>query len=258
MTNPKVQTVSINGMRHYKHPNIKGLSAPSVTSIVGMLPAPYLPKWNSKVTAEAAINEIGDINHMITYEGKAKAIEWLKGAAERELNKAADTGTRVHEAIEQIILNPDYKYDDDLIPYINGFHAFVERFEPEWLHVEKSVFSVTHVYAGSLDAICKINNKNILLDFKTTRSGISSKVALQLAAYKNADVLFDGDEEIPMPKIDAGAALLLRPDKWAYQPLRIDDDIFATFLALRRTLEWEFRQSKTAMLAPVPHKGLLK
>jgi hypothetical protein len=257
MTNPKVQTVSINGIRHYKHPNIKGLNAPSVTSIVGMLPAPYLPKWNSKVTAEAAVNNIGDINHMITYESKTKAIEWLKASAERELHKAADTGTRVHEAVEQIILDPGYKYDDDLIPYIDGFHKFVEKFEPEWIHVEKSVFSVTHVYAGSFDAICKINNKNILLDFKTTRSGISAKVALQLAAYKNADVMFDGDKEIEIPRIDAGAALLLRPDKWSYQPLRIDDDIFATFLALRRTFEWESRQSKTAMLAPIPHKGLL-
>ena len=257
MTNPKVQTISINGIRHYKHPNIKGLNAPSVTSIVGMLPAPYLPKWNSKVTAEAAVNNIGDINHMITYESKTKAIEWLKASAERELHKAADTGTRVHEAVEQIILDPGYKYDDDLIPYIDGFHKFVEKFEPEWIHVEKSVFSVTHVYAGSFDAICKINNKNILLDFKTTRSGISAKVALQLAAYKNADVMFDGDKEIEIPRIDAGAALLLRPDKWSYQPLRIDDDIFATFLALRRTFEWESRQSKTAMLAPIPHKGLL-
>jgi hypothetical protein len=257
MTNPKVQTISINGIRHYKHPNIKGLNAPSVTSIVGMLPAPYLPKWNSKITAEAAVNNIGDINHMITYESKTKAIEWLKASAERELHKAADTGTRVHEAVEQIILDPGYKYDDDLIPYIDGFHKFVEKFEPEWIHVEKSVFSVTHVYAGSFDAICKINNKNILLDFKTTRSGISAKVALQLAAYKNADVMFDGDKEIEIPRIDAGAALLLRPDKWSYQPLRIDDDIFATFLALRRTFEWESRQSKTAMLAPIPHKGLL-
>ena len=73
----------------------------------------------------------------------------------------------------------------------------------------------------------------------------------------NADVIFDGDNEIPMPKVDGGAALLLRPDKWSYQPLRIDDDIFATFLALRRTFEWESRQSKTAMLAPIQHKGLM-
>jgi hypothetical protein len=97
----------------------------------------------------------------------------------------------------------------------------------------------------------------VILDFKTTRSGISSKVALQLAAYANADVLFDGDNEIEMPKVDMGAALLLRPDRWSFQPLRINDDIFSTFLALRRVYEWEARQSKTAMLAPLQHKGLM-
>jgi len=258
MTNPKIQTISINGNRHYKHPSIKGLMAPSVTSIVGMLPAPYLPKWNSKITAEAAVKNIHDVNHMLTQPGgSAKATEWLKAAAERELANAADIGTRVHEAIEQLIINPDFQYDDDLLPYLHGFWAFQEKFEPEWIHVEKSIFSMTHLYAGSLDAICKINNQKVILDFKTTRSGISSKVALQLAAYANADVLFDGDSEIEMPKVDMGAALLLRPDRWSFQPLKITDDIFSTFLALRRVFEWEHRQSKTAMLAPLQNKGLM-
>ena len=258
MTNPKIQTVSINGTRHYKHPSIKNLTAPSVTSIVGMLPAPYLPKWNSKVTAQAAIDNFEEVSGMLGQAGgKAKAIEWLKAAAERELNNAADIGTRVHETIEQLILNPDYQYDDELLPYLHGFWEFVEKFEPEWIHVEKSIFSTTHLYAGSLDAICKINSKKVILDFKTTRSGISSKVALQLAAYANADVLFDGDNEIEMPKVDMGAALLLRPDRWSFQPLRIDDDIFNTFLSLRRIFEWESRQSKTAMLAPLRSKALL-
>lgn len=258
MTNPKIQTISVNGNRHYKHPTIGGLLAPSVTSIVGMLPAPYLPKWNSKITAESAVNNIEEINDMLTkVGGKAKATEWLKAAAERELHNAADIGTRVHEAIEQLIADPNYQYDDELLPYLHGFWEFEKRFEPEWIHVEKSIFSMTHLYAGSLDAICKINNKKVILDFKTTRSGISSKVALQLAAYANADVLFDGDNEIEMPKVDMGAALLLRPDKWSFQPLRIDDDIFSTFLSLRRVYEWENRQSKTAMLAPLMNKGLM-
>lgn len=258
MTNPKIETVSINGNRHYKHPSIKGLVAPSVTSIVGMLPAPYLPKWNSKITAEAAVKNIDEINQMLAdVGGKTKATEWLKAAAERELNNAADIGTRVHEAIEQLILDPNYQYDDELLPYLHGFWEFEKKFEPEWIHVEKSIFSMTHLYAGSLDAICKINNQKVILDFKTTRSGISSKVALQLAAYANADVLFDGDKEIEMPKVDMGAALLLRPDRWSFQPLRINDDIFSTFLSLRRIYEWEARQSKTAMLAPLQHKGLM-
>jgi hypothetical protein len=257
MTNPKITTKTINGNRFYIHPNIKNLSAPSVTSIIGLLPAPYLRLWNSKVTAQCAIDEIEYVNQLISEGKSTKAVDWLKAAADRELNKAADIGTRVHELVEQLIYNPQHEIEDELAPYIKGYFEFCEKFEPEWLHVEKSIFSTTHLYAGSFDAICKINNKTIILDFKTTRSGISSKVALQLAAYANADVMFDGEKEIEVPHIDAGAALLLRPDKWAYQPLRIDDDIFGTFLALRRTFEWEHRQSKTAMLAPVPHKGLL-
>lgn len=254
MTNPKIKTLTVNGYRHYKHPNINNLSAPSVTSIIDMLPAPFLKAWNSKVTANAAVDNIQYVNELILANKQEKAKLWLKAAPERELEKAADIGDRVHKAIEERIANPGSEYDLDLEPYIKHFDEFCLEFEPEWLHVEKSVFSITHLYAGSFDAIAKIRNKTTIVDFKTTRSGISAKVALQLAAYAKADVMFDGDTALEIPKIESGAALWLRPDKWGFFPLRIDDDVFETFLALRRTFEWEARQSKTVMLAPVSYE----
>ncbi len=254
MTNPKIQTLQINGYRHYKHPNIPTLKAPSVTSIIDMLPAPFLRAWNSKVTANAAVDNIEYVNELIGAKQQDKARMWLKAAPERELKNAADIGDRVHKAIEERISNPLASYDDDLQPFIKNFDLFCVEFEPEWLHVEKSVFSVTHMYAGSFDAIAKIRDKITIVDFKTTRSGISAKVALQLAAYSRADVMFDDDIEIPMPKVDNAAALWLRPDQWGFFPLRIDDDIFETFLSLRRIFEWDSRQSKTAMLSPISYK----
>lgn len=256
MTTPKIETVSIDGYRYYKHPTQRHVKVPSVTSILDMLPAPYLRKWNSKITAESAIQNIDDVVEMAS-KSKTKAIEWLKGAPDRELNKAADIGDRVHKVLEDIILDPLAEVEDDLVPYVNGFYQFLDRFEPEWLFVEKPIFSMTHLYAGSFDAICKINKKNYILDFKTTRSGISSKVAMQLAAYARADVMFIDGQEHELPEIHGGAALWLRPDKWSFQPLRIDDDIFHTFLSLRRVFEWEKSRSKTAMLAPVANRNLL-
>lgn len=253
MTNPKIQTATINGYRHYKHPNISNLSVPSVTSIIDMLPAPFLRTWNSKVTANAAVDNIEYVNELLMAKQHEKARLWLKAAPERELKTAADIGDRVHKAIEDRIADPSTPYDEDLEPFIRNFDIFCVEFEPEWLHVEKSVFSITHSYAGSFDAIANIRGKTTLLDFKTTRSGISAKVALQLAAYSRADIMFDGDKEIEMPQVDQAAALWLRPDKWGVYPLRIDDDIFQTFLSLRRTFEWEARQSKTAMLAPMTY-----
>jgi hypothetical protein len=257
MTQPKIETVEINGKRHYVHPNNKKIKVPSVTSIIDMLPSHYLRTWNSKVTAQAAVEEFGYVSELINSGKSHKAIEWLKAAATRELNKAADVGDRVHKTIEDIILTGKWDVDEEIEPYIKGFYEFCDRFEPEWLFVENPIFSVTHLYAGSFDGIAKINNKNVIIDFKTTRSGISAKVAMQLAAYARADVIFVDGEECELPRIDAGAALWLRPDKWAFQPLRIDEDIFLTFLSLRRILEWEFRQSKTALLSPIGNGKLL-
>lgn len=255
MTNPKIQTVQINGYRYYKHPNIPSVKAPSVTSVIDMLPAPFLRAWNSKVTANAAVDNIEYVNELLMANKHEKARSWLKAAPERELQTAADIGDRVHKAIEDQILNPGSPYDDDIEPFMQNFYQFCVQYEPEWLHVEKSVFSITHMYAGSFDAIANIRGKTTLVDFKTTRSGISAKVALQLAAYSRADVMFDDDIEHPMPKVDAAAALWLRPEQWGLFPLRIDDDIFETFLALRRTFEWDARQSKTAMLSPTTYKA---
>lgn len=218
-----------------------------------MLPAPFLRVWNSKVTANAAVDNIEYVNELILGKQGDKARMWLKAAPERELKTAADIGDRVHKAIEERIYNPLAPYDADLEPFIKNFDLFCVEFEPEWIHVEKSVFSVTHLYAGSFDAIAKVRGKITIIDFKTTRSGISAKVALQLAAYARADVMFDGQIEVPMPQVEHAAALWLRPDKWGLFPLRIDDDIFETFLSLRRTFEWEARQSKTAMLAPTSY-----
>lgn len=254
MTNPKVQTTMVNGYRYYKHPNLK-VQAPSVTSIIDMLPAPFLRQWNSKVTANAAVDNIEYVNELIMANKQEKARLWLKAAPERELSVAADTGDRVHKAIENRIADPSAPYDYDLEPYIQNFDQFCVEYEPEWLHVERSVFSITHLYAGSFDAIAMIRDKMTLLDFKTTRSGISAKVALQLTAYSRADEMFDDNmNSMPLPEIQQGAALWLRPDKWGFFPLRIEDDIFDTFLALRRTFEWEARQSKTAMLAPITYE----
>ena len=251
MTQPKIETVEVNGKRHYIHPNNKKIKVPSVTSVIDMLPSHFLRDWNSKVTAQAAVHEFEYVKEMVESGHSHKAIEWLKSAAKRELNKAADVGDRVHNTIEQIILTGKWDVDEEIEPYINGFYEFCDRFEPEWLFVEKPIFSLTHLYAGSFDAIVKINKKNFILDLKTTRSGISAKVAMQLAAYANADVMFIDGNEVELPEIHAGAALWLRPEHWAFQPLRIDEDIFLTFLSLRRIFEWESRQSKTAILSPV-------
>lgn len=256
MTTPKIETVSIDGYRFYKHPTQRHLKVPSVTSILDMLPAPYLRKWNSKIVAQSAIDNLEDIT-AIAAKSKTRAVEWLKGAPDRELESAGTMGDRVHKVIEDLIYDPLFEVEEDLMPYVDGFFQFCDRFEPEWLFVEKPIYSITHLYAGSFDAIAKIKDKNYIIDFKTTRSGISSKVAMQLAAYARADVMFVEGEEVSLPEIHAGAALWLRPDKWSFQPLRIDDDIFHTFLSLRRVFEWEQQRSKTAILAPVTNKSLL-
>ena len=48
-------------------------------------------------------------------------------------------------------------------------------------------------YAGSFDAVCRIEGERVLLDLKTTRSGVHADVALQLAAYARTEQLITQD-----------------------------------------------------------------
>ena len=59
-----------------------------------------------------------------------------------------------------------------------------------------------------------------LMDLKTNRSGIFGETALQLAAYRFADVLLPaGGGEEPMPPVDGCAAIHVRGDGYSLIPV---------------------------------------
>ena len=73
-----------------------------------------------------------------------------------------------------------------------------------------------------------------------------------MAAYANADYIIDAaGERRPLPQIDAAAVLTVRPDGYRLIPVRMGDDVFATFKALIEVSRWEHEISKT-VLGKVP------
>lgn len=233
-----VKTISRSGSRFYVEPQTK-LKVPSVTSIVDMLPKPFLTYWASKTTAELAVDCIGELVGLAVRD-RAGAIDWLKRAPQRQTSGAADTGTEVHEYYEKLAKGEKLgRVHPDVQPFVNHINDFHDRYQPEYLFIEESVWSDTHLYAGSFDAIAKIDGEIVIVDAKTTRSGVHSEVAMQLAAYSNADRIIDqnGDNQ-DLPAITAGAVLHLRPEAWKFVPVRQDDEVFSYFLTLRKVFDW--------------------
>lgn len=239
MTSPKVNTISRSGSRFYVHPETAD-KVPGVTSVVGMLPKDFLKFWAAKLVAETAVDSLGEVVSIAMRDREA-AIDYLKRAPSRNTGKAANVGTDVHDLFERMAKGEDVgRVHPDLRPYVDHFEEFLTEFEPEFVFLEETVWSEKHRYAGSFDAIMTIGGETVVGDWKTTRSGVHEEVALQLSAYRYADYLVRPDGgTIPMPKLDGGAVLHVRPEGWKLVPVKCDEEIFEFFLHLREVFEWE-------------------
>ncbi|WP_229398145.1 hypothetical protein [Micromonospora okii] len=252
MTTPKINTISRGGSRFYVNPET-GAKAPGVTSILGMLPKPFLQHWASKVVAEYAADNLGELVGLRIRGDRQGVIDYLKGAPRRDTAKAAETGTAAHDIFERMAkgqpvgrVHPDYQ------PFVDHFAAFLRVFSPEIILTEETVWSEAHDYAGSFDAYGVIDGQRVWLDWKTTRSGVHPEVALQLAAYRHADYIIRPDRtRVPLPPGNAGAVLHVRPEGWSLVPVRCDAEVFEVFKTLRSVFDWDRSMKETVIGLPL-------
>ena len=252
MTTPKVSTVKKGGSRFYIHPTSR-LQVPGVTSVVGMLPKEFLKFWAAKVTAEAAVDNVGAVVNLVANGDRDGAIDYLKRAHMRSVGKSADIGTDVHDVVERLSRGEQVgRVHPDLQVFVDHFNEFLDIFQPEYLFLEETVWSETHGYAGSFDAIAVIQGETIIIDNKTTKSGVHAEVALQMAAYANADYIVSADgDKVPLPTIDGAAVLHLRPEGWNLVPVAITPEVFQVFLNLIPVVSWERELSRSVVGRPL-------
>lgn len=253
MTVPKITTVSKQGSRFYVNPTTQA-TAPSVTAIIDMLPKPFLKFWASKVVAETAVEHLPEVVGLVAKGNAQGAIDFLKRAPGRDTGQAADTGSNVHDLFEQLAAGrkPANKLHPDLQPYADHFKSFLDEVQPEFVHLEATVWSDDPLYAGSFDALARIDDELVVLDWKTTRSGVHAEVALQLTAYSRAPkLLLPGEPETPMPAVDAAAVLHVRPEGWSLRPVAITDEVFEVFQHLAHVFAWEKDLKKRVLGVPV-------
>lgn len=256
----KVLTIKRGGSRFYVHP-VTHVKYPGVTSVIGMLPKPFLTFWAAKMTAEAAVDNLAAVES-IARRDRAGAIDYLKGAHRRYTSLRAGVGSDAHDLFERLIRG-EYvnRVHPDLEPYRAAFMEFLALVNPELVRAEDVAWSDTHEYAGSFDAILYVwldvdgkptpdrsgERHTLMVDWKTSK-GTYPDVALQMAAYANADKLIDPEgNTVPLPEFDGAAVLHVTPESWEFVPVRIDAEVFQIFLNLRRVFEWDRDISKTVL-----------
>lgn len=251
MTTPKITTFHSGGTRYYVHPGT-GEKVPGVTSILNMLPKPFLKAWAAKMVATNAVEQIDVIKAMADKDADG-AIDYLKRAPDRFTRSAADVGTAAHGIFEALARGDEIgRLTPDLEVYANHYRDFLDKIQPTALLLENTVWSETHSYAGSFDAFMEIQGTRAWVDNKTTRSGVHGEVALQLSAYSKADYIMDDEgEQHLLPVGNHGLVVHVRPEGWAVYEVPIGDDVFAYFLHLRQTHTWDTKVSRKVVGKPV-------
>lgn len=235
MTAPPLARRSTTGGREYVHP-LTGLAVPSVTTVLKALDRPALVQWAANMAANYAVENWAKLAELAT---DAERISLIKMAHRRESTRAANLGTAVHDAVDAWCTSrPMPSWEPGVAPYMDQFLGFLEAYEPEFIQNEFTVWSHRHGYAGTGDAIARINGWVTLLDTKTGK-GCYPETGLQLAALAGADCILhpDGREE-PLPTVDRLAILHLRPQSWGLIPVNPGIDTFDAFVGALQVTRW--------------------
>jgi hypothetical protein len=267
-----IRTIQRSGGRFYFNEDFPDIKYPGVTSIVGMLPKPFLQYWSAGMVAELAVDSLDFIRQMAERD-RDGAIGYLKGAATRYTKTRASVGSKAHDLFERMIRG-EYvgRVHPDMVPYQRNFAAYLDAVQPELVRAEDVAWSDEHEYAGSFDGILRIrldeNGKPdpqgepalVMADWKTSKATYPD-VSLQMSAYAHADKIISPDgTETPMPAFDGAVVLHITEDQASFKPVRISNeggqaDVFEHFLSLRHTFEWVNRVSKTVLGDPIWSTG---
>jgi hypothetical protein len=207
---------------------LDGETADGVTRVTGDgVSKPGLVRWAARSVAGYAIDHWDELNDMKASE----RLRTLEGAAWAERDEAAGRGRDVHALVERLQAGEEVQVPEPLTGHVDAYLAFDRDWKPNEILVEAVVVSRAHRYMGTLDVVARLADGDLwLIDWKTGGSGVFPEVALQLAAYRYAEVYLDRDGiEHDMPQVDRCGALWLRADGYDLYPVEAGHDQFRRF-----------------------------
>ena len=140
--------------------------------------------------------EFEELSHTYSFKGETLpnvssimtplTTEKYSGISQAVLDKAAERGTAVHNSIENFL-----KYEiDDIEPeystYFHAFQSFWADYRPKLIRSEIRMYHRLLRYAGTAALLCLIDERLILIDYKSTAEIYEMTCRVQLEAYCQA------------------------------------------------------------------------
>jgi hypothetical protein len=202
---------------------------PGVTSVIsGGIPKPALIGWAAGAVAEYVADNPQQIAAM--GDQREALVGMLKGVPNDDRDRAARRGTEVHRLAEGLVRGLEVDVPEELAGHVESYLRFLEDWAPSDEIVEGHCFNRTLWYAGTFDLIATMGRTRWLLDIKTTRSGVYPEAAIQLAAYRRAEVYIGADGAVhAMPSVDRCGVVWVRADGYDVIPVATGEAVFRAF-----------------------------
>ena len=183
---------------------VDGNKVPSVTRVIDSVTPKHLTDWAAKAGADWWHD-----NRELVHTNE-EVCEGIRNAYKEIGDTAKEIGSEVHKWIELWIKfkitggDTETDYPDHVKIPMQNFHEWVESRAIEWVSCEEKIYSKAWKFAGTVDAVARINGKLCVIDFKTSAK-VYKEYYLQLAAYSEAISSMMGE--------DVDLAVIVRLDK---------------------------------------------
>lgn len=213
---------------------LDGKRVTGVTTLIKKgLPSPGLVGWAARTVAEYAHDIDPSTLDILRTMGRDAFVNNLKGFPNYMRDSAAQRGTEIHDLLVPLSQGIEVDVPDHLAGYVESCVAFLDEWRIKPILTEVVVANRTHKYAGTLDVVAALPDARVVLfDYKTGKN-IYPEVALQLAAYRHAEIYVgaDGREQwMEDVGITAGYAVHIREDGYEVIPAETGKDVFGAFL----------------------------
>ncbi|CAL9605298.1 hypothetical protein SUDANB95_05476 [Actinosynnema sp. ALI-1.44] len=244
---PKTHYYTINGVR-----------AVGVTTALDALPK-HLTRWAAGVVAEYVCDNLSAVEGMLA-GGRQPTVDYLQALPNQRRDDAGERGTEVHDLVWALAAGESVSVPNDLAPYVRGALSYLDDYQPEVVLAETVVASYTHHYCGTLDSIQDVPGLGrVLVDWKTSR-GLYGNHALQLPAYRYAEVYLDDDgTEHPMIPVEDTYILHIKPDDYDLVPVVAGPEQFEDFVNVLNVYRRVVQSDKARKLigSPLPKPSVV-
>ena len=193
----------------------EGREYPGVTGVLKVLDkSDALMSWAARMTAEAAIANIGTLPQLLDSVGPEGVVKALTARSGWTSQKAMNLGSEIHDLADKWVRGqplPDV-ITAEAVNRIKAYDAWWSSSGWRLRTSEALLVNPVAGYGGTLDLLCyDSDGRTVLADIKSGRidyrGRVYDSIVLQLAAYSGATWLQHEGVIYPMPKVDRHAVI---------------------------------------------------